>query len=772
METRAPNGHPEPGPGAIPALRAVAVALGFAALGIQVLMLRELMMAWRGSEMSFGVVLSIWLALTGAGSLAGGRLAARRRGDPLSPAIPLLGLAVVAPAAILVARVARIGLGLSVGELSSLPPLVLTSLICLAPFTLLAGHLFALNVDALSRHARAAERAIGEVYVLEAVGAAAAGLLLRFAVLPRLGGLQAASIIALPVAGLAVAVALAAARRRAVVAGAAAALLAAVLAAAPGRALDEATMARQWGDLGYVSSLDSIYGRIVATRLGSQRALYASGVLAASVPDRLAAEEPVHLPLLEHPAPTSVLLLGGGLAGSVSEILKHPGIDRVDYVELDPALVAAARAHFGDDALAGLTDPRVRVHYSDARFFVKRAGDRYDVVIVNAPDPTTAQLNRYYTSDFFAEVAGVLAPGGVVGSTISSAENYIPDELADLLASLHRTLAEIFPSVVTIPGDPCHLIAAAAPTRLTRDPAVLAERIAERRIHTAFVRDYYLVDRLRPDRTDQLDAALARGRGFTNLDLRPVCTFQSLRLWNRQFASTPRVFGRLPEVLTLPWAAVVAALLAASLSIRGRGQGRSKRRFARNVVAAVLVVGFTEITLEIAALLAFQSLYGYVYHQLALIVAAFMAGLAVGGWLGTRAADHGAGARAFVTLQLGIALVPPALAGAIVGVSRLAPGGLAAWSGLFPLIVICAAVLAGMQFPIAGRLLHSGAGGAGPAGGRLYGVDLLGSAVGATCSAVFLLPIMGVVGTMAALALLNVGVLASLAWSSRACPGR
>ena len=770
MKTRSPSEYPE-STAAAPALRAVALVLGFATLNVQVLMLRELMMAWRGSEMSFGIALSIWLALTGAGSLLSGRLAARRPPGPISPAGALVGLAVLAPIAVATARCARLLLGVSAGELSGVAPLAVASVVSLAPFTLLAGHLFALNVGALSRHARTAGRAIGEVYILEAAGAACGGLVLRFVLLPHLGSVQIAGIVAVTAATAAFVVARRTARRRVVIAGALTALLSGASLVGPvGHALDEAMMARQWSDLGYVSSTDSIYGRIVATSIGSQSSLYESGILVASVPDRLAAEEPIHLPLLEHPAPSSILLLGGGLGGSVAEILRHPSVQRVDYVELDPALTRAAQTHFDIRFLPGLSDPRVTVHYSDARFFVKRAERTYDVVIINAPDPTTARLNRYYTTEFYREVAAVLTEGGVVGVTATSSENYIGNELADFLSCLRRTLAEVFPSVVAIPGDPCHLIAATAPTRLTRDAAVLVERIRARGLDTAFVREYYLTDRLRPERALELDDALALGRGPTNADLLPVCTFLSLRLWNRQFASEQRIFDHVPSLLTPLHAAVAALILAVALAFPGGRGGGRERRFARGVVAAVFVVGFTEISLEMAALLAFQSLYGYVYHQLALIVSAFMAGLALGGWVGARAADRGAGERTFVVLQLGITVVPLALAGVILWVSRLPSERLAAWAGLFPIVVVGAAALAGMQFPLAGRLIHGGAGGAGATGGRLYGSDLLGSAVGATFSAVFLLPIMGIVGAMTALTLLNAGVLIALAVCAAARP--
>ncbi len=55
-------------------------------------------------------------------------------------------------------------------------------------------------------------------------------------------------------------------------------------------------------------------------------------------------KEVAHFPLLAHPDPREVLLIGGGVAGDVRETLKHP-VSSVTYVELDPLLIEAAQAH-------------------------------------------------------------------------------------------------------------------------------------------------------------------------------------------------------------------------------------------------------------------------------------------------------------------------------------------------------------------------------------------------------------------------------------------
>src|ERR1039458_5428686 len=73
------------------------------------------------------------------------------------------------------------------------------------------------------------------------------------------------------------------------------------------------------------------YGNLAVTETGTLRSIYDNGAMLANVPDENAAEEEVHYALLEHPAPRNVLLIGGGVNGSIAQALKHPSIERIDY---------------------------------------------------------------------------------------------------------------------------------------------------------------------------------------------------------------------------------------------------------------------------------------------------------------------------------------------------------------------------------------------------------------------------------------------------------
>ncbi len=121
---------------------------------------------------------------------------------------------------------------------------------------------------------------------------------------------------------------------------------------------------------------------------------------------------------LVHPAMNGpharVLVLGGGDGLAVREVLRHPGVHRVDVVELDAAVVRLART---DPALARLNDhayrdPRVRVATADAFHWLRQARRSYDVVLSDLPDPRTTSSSKLYSQEFYGLVRGVLAPDG------------------------------------------------------------------------------------------------------------------------------------------------------------------------------------------------------------------------------------------------------------------------------------------------------------------------------------------------------------------------
>ena len=342
----------------------------------------------------------------------------------------------------------------------------------------------------------------------------------------------------------------------------------------------------------------------------------------------------VHYALLEHSAPRRILLIGGGASGVIAQALRHPAVERIDLVELDPALIGMARQFFPSESASLFSDPRVHLHNADGRAYLKSAHDTFDVIIVNVPDPQTAQLNRFYTAEFFRSARDHLAPGGLLALELRSSEEAISPDLAEFLRCIHRTLAEVFPYIVAIPGETIHFFAASRPDVLTGDPHVLISRLLERNLKTRYVREYFIPYRMMPDRMMQVhDQLLPQATTQVNRDFSPIAYYFDVVLWSAQFnpdyAGWLRAAGRVDFTIIIGASLIVLLSIAALFSFVPAREQRARAAAACSMAAT----GFTLMTLQIYLLLAFQSIYGYVYHQLAILIALFMAGIALGSWL-------------------------------------------------------------------------------------------------------------------------------------------
>ncbi|MBK3596587.1 MULTISPECIES: polyamine aminopropyltransferase [Streptomyces] len=141
--------------------------------------------------------------------------------------------------------------------------------------------------------------------------------------------------------------------------------------------------------------------------------LYLDGRLRVSSRDEYRYHE-----ALVHPAMAGrharVLILGGGDGLAAREVLRHPGVESVVVVELDPAVTRLART---DPALSGLNahaydDPRLTAVTGDAFSWLRSRHGRYDVVISDLPDPGITASTKLYSAEFYGLVAGALKPGG------------------------------------------------------------------------------------------------------------------------------------------------------------------------------------------------------------------------------------------------------------------------------------------------------------------------------------------------------------------------
>jgi spermidine synthase len=195
---------------------------------------------------------------------------------------------------------------------------------------------------------------------------------------------------------------------------------------------------------------DGRSGTVAVTRQGPHTLLRINGKIdAGTVRDMPTHLMLAHLPLLVHPSPRAVFILGLGSGVTAAAAARHP-VERVDVLEIEPAVIEASRFFAGEQDGA-LDDPRVRVVIGDGRSFLLSAGPRYDVIISEPSNPWVQGMAGLFSAEFFALAKERLRPGGMMLQWVQS-YNLVPDDLKMVVA----TFRTAFPATSVwepTPGD-------------------------------------------------------------------------------------------------------------------------------------------------------------------------------------------------------------------------------------------------------------------------------------------------------------------------------
>jgi spermidine synthase len=164
------------------------------------------------------------------------------------------------------------------------------------------------------------------------------------------------------------------------------------------------------------------YQRIVLTAWKDDLRLFLNSHLQFSSKDEYRYHEAlVHPGLAGVPGARRVLVLGGGDGLAVREILKHPGIQHITLVDLDPEMTRLFSTHreLTRLNLGALTDPRVHVVNQDAFIWLDETKDLFDFAVVDFPDPSNFSVGKLYTTAFYRALGRHLPGDGrfVVQST-------------------------------------------------------------------------------------------------------------------------------------------------------------------------------------------------------------------------------------------------------------------------------------------------------------------------------------------------------------------
>lgn len=147
-----------------------------------------------------------------------------------------------------------------------------------------------------------------------------------------------------------------------------------------------------------------------------------------------------HVPMAVKPDTKRVLVIGAGDGGTIRELTRYPGIEHIDMVEIDRAVVEVCKEHLPQTACK-LDDPRLTIYYEDGLKFVRTRKNEYDLIIVDSTDPF-GPGEGLFTREFYGNCYMALTEEGILVNQHESP--YYPND-AKAMQRAHRNIKASFP---------------------------------------------------------------------------------------------------------------------------------------------------------------------------------------------------------------------------------------------------------------------------------------------------------------------------------------
>ena len=149
--------------------------------------------------------------------------------------------------------------------------------------------------------------------------------------------------------------------------------------------------------------------------------------------------------MIAHPDPKRVFVAGGGEGATIREVLSHRSVDRVVMVDIDSEVVELCRRHLPNHHRGAFDDPRLGLHHADGFEFLRRTEQRFDVVVIDVPDPLEeGPAYLLFTQEFYKLLRDRLNPGGLFVAQSGPTGPAFYDQCFSAVAN---TVGTVFPAV-------------------------------------------------------------------------------------------------------------------------------------------------------------------------------------------------------------------------------------------------------------------------------------------------------------------------------------
>lgn len=704
--------------------------IGASGIIAQITLVRELLVIFQGNELSLGLILANWLIAEALGSYFYRRFKISQR----TYALHVLAFSAALPLLIILTRLIRPLVNVLPGEIITIPLMHVLTLLILLPVGFLHGGLFTSSVAVISQcRSNHNVKTPGFVYVIENVGTIIGGIIVSFLLIPNLSSLKIAFTVS--VISLFAALIITKLRRSLLLYFSFLLLLLSAFGIYLSPQIENWTLRRNFPGYNILTSKNTIYNNITVVNRKEQLIFLVDHTPAVTVPysNQYFIEDFVNFPLLQHPDPKKILLIGGGAGGTITKLLQYD-ITQIVYLELDPFLIQSIR-----DFSTSLTDyeissPKVKIINTDARHYLENDTTRYDIILISFTNPSSLQTNRFFTKEFYASCLDRMNNNGILATLSPGSTAYTGPILSNLIQVHLQTLASVFPKTLQLTGDFNLYLSYKDKNSSQLDADSLYTGLINRRIATNLFSPGYIRYRLQNMQTGELNLNKSVP---VNRDGLPAGLFYNLYYQNTVANPALRpIFDAMRKINIRILLILIIFVLSVFIIL-------SKNRRSVYLAFAIFSTGITAMVFTLVFSLGFQIRYGYLYYQISILLTVFIAGSVAGGLVSNlmRTAKQSF----FFISEISIILL---LTTVILCLHNSVYPRLFNTQIDFLIFLFTAGFLVGFQFPLANRLFKQDKQSITTVVGSLYASDLLGGFVAAILIPVFLLPTIGIVNTL------------------------
>jgi len=356
-------------------------------------------------------------------------------------------------------------------------------------------------------------------------------------------------------------------------------------------------------------------------------------------------------------------------------------------------------------------------------------------------------------------------PDGIIALSLPGSLTYISPELRDLNRCILDTLRSVFRSVRVIPGDTNLYLASDSSKLLRVTSADIVKRLDDRKITTSLLTKNYLEFRLQERWIKWFSESMERKEIQINSDFRPIGVFFSLSYWNALFSPSLTGIFKWFEGFSLQISLAFMILFTLLMSLIFVKRPSLSRQ---SIPYAIFTTGLAGMIFNLAIIFTFQTFYGYLYHQIGLLIAIFMFGVAFSSFYMTRYLERiEKDSHLFLKIEIIIILFSLVFPFVFSIPSQSLEKTVLSLL-VYPLFLIMSffsGACIGLQFPLASKIYLAFPGKEGILGhtaGLLYGADLLGGFLGGLFGGILLLPILGLKESCFMMAMIKISSLVLL----------